>query len=311
MFRLPFFIFAFLPFVIYAQNDAVLHRSVKLVYENDLFTHTDYYYTGGTFLGFNLPALRKFPAAKILAKLPHGHDESFGISAANLGYTPRSIKSDSILFGDRPFAATLYLGFDRISCNNEKQIRLSSRIDLGVIGPLAFGYESQKFIHAHTNNPEPHGWQFQIGNDVYFNYAMKLEKGLLKKKRFYDLVADGFVNAGTVYDNAGVGVKMMIGKMDDYFADKSPRNYFQYYVFGRGEAKLVARDATLQGGFFNTSSAYVISPGNLERSVFLFEAGFAMSYKNLRLEFSNTAITPEFKNGWPHAWGSFGVEYSF
>jgi hypothetical protein len=304
-------VFLFLPFFVRAQNDTALLRSVKLSYENDLFTHTDYYYTGGSFLDFNLPGLRKFPTAKILLKLPHGKDESFGIYAANLGYTPRSIKSDSILFGDRPFAATLYLGLNRISCNSEKQWQLKSNLDLGVIGPLAFGYESQKFIHAHTNNPEPHGWQFQVNNDVYVNYGLVVKKGLLKKKHFCDFIADAFVNAGTVFDNAGIGVTAMAGKFDPYFAKPSPRKYFQCYIFGRGEMKIIARDATLQGGLFNTSSAYLVAADDLERTVFLFEAGIKAAYKKIGFEFSNTAITPEFKNGWPHAWGHLGIEYYF
>jgi lipid A 3-O-deacylase len=305
--RLVIIIFLF-PFFLSAQEDSVsLLKDLKITYENDLFTNTDYYYTGGTFIAFDFPFLRKDPLSKILLKLPKGKDESFGISINNLGFSPRSIKSDSILFGDRPYSATLYFGLNRVSCNAEKKIRLSSELDPGVIGPAALGYEEQKFIHENTNNPIPHGWEFQIKNDLYLNYSMKLEKGLITGLKFIDLTGTVFVNGGTIYDNAGSGLQLRIGRMDNYFSAPGFSKRFQCWVFANGEAKLVAYDATLQGGIFNTKSVYIIPPENMERSVFGFTSGIVIAYKKIRLEYFETAITPEFRDCWPHAWGHIGL----
>ena len=310
-------IFLFPVFLSAQQADTIpLLRSVKIAYENDLLTipingRTDYYYTGGTFVGINLPCLEKNPISKVLLKLPQGHNESLGISVGNLGFTPTSIKSDSILFGDRPFSGTLYLGFNRVSCNSVKQIRLASELYLGVIGPAASGFETQKFIHTNTNNPIPRGWEFQIRNDVYVNYYLKLEKGLLAKKRVVDLIGYGFVNAGTIYNNAGLGLTICAGRMNHYFSGPGVSNRLQFWIYAKAEGKVIARDATLQGGFLNTNSVYIISPDNMKRSLLSESVGFVFAYKKVRIDYFNTFLSPEFKNGRKHAWGHLGIEYLF
>ncbi|CAN5903042.1 lipid A deacylase LpxR family protein [soil metagenome] len=298
------------------ETDTVpLLRSFGIAYENDLLTvpvygRTDYYYTGGSFIEFNLPALRKNPVSKILVKLEQGRDESFGISINNLGFTPTSIKSDTLLSADRPFCATLFLGLNRVSCNADKQIRLSTEFDLGVIGPLAFGYETQKFIHSHTNNPIPHGWQFQIANDVYINYSLKLEKGLLIKNAV-EMIAYGKLNAGTIYDNAALGLKIRTGRMDHYFNAPGYSKRLQFWLYASAEAKIIGRDATLQGGLFNKASTYVIADENIKRATLSEIAGVVFAFKRIRIDYYNTFISPEFKGGRKHAWGHLGLTFRF
>ncbi len=308
-------VFLLFPVFISAQDSIPLLRSFAIAYENDLLavsmqTPTDYYYTGGTFVEFNLPCLIRNPVSKMLLKLPYGRNESFGISISNLGFSPTSIKSDTILIGDRPFAGTLYLGLNRVSCNSEKQMRLTSRLELGVIGPAALGYETQKFIHANTNNPEPHGWQFQIENDVYVNYSLKIEKGMLAKKNAIELIGFGTVNAGTIYTNAGLGLKMRLGRMDHYFTSPGYSNRLQIYCYASAEGKVIAYDATLQGGFFS-NSVYTIASENMKRATLLGTAGFVVAFHRMRVEYSNTFISPEFKAGRKHAWGHLGFTILF
>jgi hypothetical protein len=307
-----------LPLFLYGQNEngTALERSFRIAYENDLFnvaidTPTDYYYTGGTFIEFKLPALRRNPVSKILLTLPQGRDESFGISYNNLAFTPTSIESDSILKNDRPFAGTLYLGLNRISCDSAKKMRLTSRLDLGVIGPAALAYETQKFIHARTNNLEPRGWQFQIVNDAYVNYALRLEKGLAAKNNIVELIGYASANAGTIYTNAGAGLKFRAGKMNPYFSTPVYCGKFQFWLYASAEGKVIGRDATLQGGLFNAESVYFIAPEDVQRVVGTGSAGIVVSYRRVRAEFSNTFLTREFKGGLHHTWGRFAFELVF
>ncbi len=311
------FLFGIPGFMTAQQADSIpLTRSIGFAYENDLLAipvngRTDYYYTGGSFLKFNLPGLKKNPLSKILLTLKNGRDESFGISVSQLGFTPTSIRYDSILVGDRPFAGTIFIGLNRVSVNTLKQVRLTSKFDLGVIGPLAIGYETQKFIHEKTNNPEPHGWQFQIANDAYVNYSVKLEKGLLAKKNAVELIVHAAVQAGTIYNNVGLGLTIRGGKMNHYFIEQGNSNRLQVWAYSRTEIKLVGYDATLQGGFLNTKSEYVIPSSNIKRGVLSETAGVVIVYKRIRLEYFNTFLTPEFKNGKSHLWGHLGLEYFF
>lgn len=305
------------PLAGFAQNDTsrVLLRSFGAAYQNDLLaatfdTTTDYYYTGGTFFELNLPCFEKNPVSKVLVSLPNGHNESFGIGYAQVAFTPTSIEADCVLIGDRPFSGAIYVGFNRVTCNSLKRIRLSSRIDIGAIGPVAFAYETQKFIHAHTNNPEPRGWQFQIRNDLYLNYSVRLEKGLISREAF-EMIGYASSSIGTIYMNATAGVQLRTGLMHPHFETPAYTKRFLVWAYARGEYKVVGRDATLQGGLFNKSSAYFLSRDHIKANVFLFTAGAVACYHKFRLEYFNTFLTPEFSSGKAHMWGHLGVQYIF
>lgn len=309
LFLLPVFLSA-------QESDTVsLVRSVHVAYENDLLaatfdTTTDYYYTGGTLIELNFRWLQKNPASKILVKLPHGRNESFGMTYGHFAFTPTSIISDSILDGDRPFSGILCIGINRVSCNAQKHWRLTSGLGVGIIGPASFSYETQKFIHAHTNNPEPLGWQYQVKNDLYLNYTLKLEKGLLVKKAV-EVIGYGIANTGTVYTNAAAGIKIRAGKMQPYFAAPVYSDGILFWIYASGECKAVGYDATLQGGLLNTTSIYSIDNANIRRGVFIGKAGAVIAYHKWRLEYFNAFFTPEFSGGLTHLWGHFGIQYIF
>jgi lipid A 3-O-deacylase len=306
-----------LPLLGFAQDDTsrVLLRSFGAAYQNDLLaatfdTTTDYYYTGGTFFELNLPCFEKNPVSKILVCLPQGRNESFGIGYAQVAFTPTNIEADSVLVGDRPFSGAIYVGFNRVTGNSSKRMRLTSRIDIGAIGPVAFAYETQKFIHAHTNNPEPRGWQFQIRNDLYLNYSVRLEKGLITRTAF-EVIGYASTNIGTIYMNATAGVKLRAGRMRSHFETPAYAKRFLMWGYANGEYKVVGRDATLQGGLINRNSTYFLTRDNVKPNVFLFTVGVVACYHKFRLEYFNTFLTPEFSAGKAHMWGHLGVQYIF
>ncbi|MBI3511928.1 MAG: lipid A deacylase LpxR family protein [Bacteroidetes bacterium] len=298
-----------------------LLRSLNIRYDNDVFVQTDYYYTQGSFIEMNFPFLKKNPLSKILLKCSNGNDESFGILYGQQGFTPTSIHSDTILRGDRPFAGTLYLGLDRNSANTEKEIRMKSEIDIGVLGPAAYGYESQKFIHQCTNNPEPHGWQYQVKNALMLNYSLIVQKELIRRSQPYDvfkerrgreeLIGYGSLHAGTVNDYAGIGILDRIGFMNDYFDSPGRSQRVQCWIFTNAEARVVAYDGTLRGGFLNPGNAYVISADDLTRGVFQLGGGIGFAVKKIHLEFSDQFISPEFRTGRSHGWGHVDLAFVF
>ncbi len=312
MFRKLFLSLFIFPLFLSAQDADTMQlvRSVTLNYDNDVFTQSDCYYTQGIFLNMNLPILRKNPISKILMRLPKGHRESFGISYNNTSYTPTSIKSDSVLVGDRPFAGTIYFGLNRVTCNSDKKIRLFTELDLGWIGPAAMGYQIQRDIHKWTNNPTPHGWDNQIRNDVIINYTIKLEKGLLTKK-IIDIVGYGIVNGGLMFNDAGLGMTTKIGIKNPYFDLPGFSKKFQCWIFGNAEDRIIARNGTLQGGFLDTKSVYIIIPEYMKRSVYSISAGIVFAYEKVHVNLSETFISPEFRNASSHQWGRIGVEVMF
>ncbi len=232
----------------------------------------------------------------------------YGLSATQDCYTPASIRRDTVLKGDRPYSALMFLGHFKISNNEEKKQRLTSEIDLGAIGPCAKCEEEQKGIHKALDNIQPLGWEYQISNDILINYSMRYEKNIFSKK-LIDLTGMAEVNAGTIYDNAAIGANLRFGKMQGYFENMRSKK-LQLYVSAQGWAKAVAHNGTLQGGLFsksvNTLSYNEIAPVVLRGSL-----GLTLSYKKISIEYCRIFITREIKTWWAHGWGYINISTYF
>ena len=83
-------------------------KYLRINYENDFFSSTDIYYTQGIEIDLVSPGLINNPLNKLLLHL-QADREVYGLGIQHNGYTPTSLGSNSILYGDRPFAASLFL----------------------------------------------------------------------------------------------------------------------------------------------------------------------------------------------------------
>lgn len=286
-----------------------LRRSIEFSYANDFFFNVDYYFTQGIHLEVFLPALRKNPISNILVKLPQGVDNAFGVSANEECYTPSSIRHNYIPFGDRPYAGSLFVSLSRYSLNHEKQLRLTTHLDLGIMGPNGYGHEIQSGIHHATGSQQPEGWQFQLANSPIVNYSVLLEKGILNS-RLCDVQAFSQVRFGSYFDDVRVGINARLGWLKNYFENDNSSSPFRFWIFGSGEMETVGYNATLQGGFF-TNNSYVVPTKDMTRIVFCGTVGITSSYKKLRLGYSSFYLSPEYKNGWAHKWGQVKLSVIF
>lgn len=290
-------------------------------YDNDFFSATDRYYTQGVYLELILKPFRKSPLAKILINLNSANHVYNGISFRQDCFTPRSIRHDSIYYGERPYAGLFYFSEFKVSLNPIKKQRITSSIDIGIIGPNAKTGETQKTIHRWLNNIQPLGWQYQISSDYVLNYSAKIEKGIITKP-YYELIGTLGARAGTLYDDASAGVLLRTGIMPSYFEHlgllNSLKRYssyrkkqFQCYVYGRAELKTVLYNATLEGGLTNRNNVYVLAPNDIKRVVATGTTGIVLAYKRLSVEYTKVYITPEFKGGLSHGWGHCVITYCF
>ncbi|MFD2937306.1 lipid A deacylase LpxR family protein [Spirosoma flavum] len=285
---------------------------IRLHYDNDFFTATDYYYTQGYNLEVVNPALRKNPLTKLLVKAT-GNQVQYGLAFEHFGFTPTSIQSNAILIGDRPFAGCILLKTFSISTDTLRRIRVSSQLSTGMIGPVAFGGEIQAALHRLTNGIEPHGWQHQIRNDVILNYALTYEKQLYTYRHALSVSATAQAQVGTFADRLQTGVVVMAGRFNSPFGP-TPTNRqlpLQLYVYAQPLVSVVAYDASLQGGLFNRSSPYVITADQLTRTTFQANVGAVFSYKNLYLEYYQSVLSREFETGLAHRWGGVKIGISF
>lgn len=282
----------------------------RVLYENDVFNSTDYYYTEGLRLEFSIPYLQRTFVRYGLLTLPGGTDERIGLSLNQYCFTPRTLRSDTLLLDDRPFAGALYLGIYRSSVNPKKRMRLTSELDLGVAGPCAKCAETQRAAHEALDNATPLGWQNQLGNGPAINYGIRFEQGLVTSDVF-EFSAYGVANAGTLYDNGGLGVSLRIGLLDEAYSKADPEQPFAIFLVGSGEGRAIIYDATYEGTVGSGKSIYRLSASEMERVVARGDVGFAMRYHRWELGYKNVWIGPEFRTGITHSWGQVNLGYIY
>lgn len=294
----------------WAHAQASSRGYFQMTYQNDYFTATDYYFTQGIRLECGAPLFRKSPLANLLLTFEEDSTALHRIFVAQDGYTPTSIRADQILYGDRPYAAALYLGQKVISLDSNRQLKLSSEIQMGVIGPWAFAKEEQEYIHRQTGNVEPMGWQYQIKNDLLLNYNLQLDKQLYHST-LLAVSGGGSVKLGTYRTRVGIQGQIKLGWVDHEFSTRPEARKIRFFLFAKGQLNAIGYDATLQGGLFNRKSVYTIPASDLKRLVADYEIGAQLNLGTWRLVFSHTHITPEFREGRPHAWGTARVRIGF
>ena len=277
-------------------------------YDNDYFTAFDQYYTQGYNFEFVSRRLQQNPANYIFVK-PKRSEFKYGIAVEHIGFTPTSIKSDFIRYGDRPFAAAIMLKSFSIATDTIRKSRFISSLHIGLIGPGAFGMEMQKGIHEWVGDDIPLGWQYQIKNDIVLNYEINYEKQLVRWGNFFALQSNAAVRIGTLFTNMSVGFNATLGLINAPFSSLKQKNNFQLYIYSQPIVNFIGYDATLQGGIFNNRSPYTSPNSDVERITAQDNFGIVMQYRSLYLEYTRTLITREFATGSSHKWGGIRIGF--
>lgn len=296
-------------------------RYFQLQLDNDIFNYTDRYYTNGIHLRIISPLMSQNPLAKLLVPYWGEGINYYGLSIAQDMYTPSTTKLGGILENDRPYAAYLYIGNCKTTNDLHHRIRLSSAIQVGIIGPASLGEFVQRTFHnAVPTNNEPLGWEYQIRNDLLLNYYVRIEKGIITIPGL-DILLNGSGSIGTVFTNFSGGIYFRAGWFNPYFSNlffskqsinktRHARNV-QFYFFTEFSGKAVGYDATLHGGVFNHSSPYTIPDANISRLTFKGSGGIVFSYGGVQVKGEQFLLSPEFSDGWWHKWLSIELSFSF
>ena len=293
----------------FAYNQLHSDRYIRINYENDFFANTDEYYSQGASIELASPFFKQsflrhlFPAF-------NNNEHVIGIGIEQDAFTPTNILSNSILYHDRPFAATLSIKPFSVSTDGHKQ-RLAGTLCLGVIGPAAGGKEVQTFIHAHTNNARPQGWQYQISNDIIANYRLMYEHSLLHISNCLLLTANGEINAGTLSNKLGVGSTVMAGLFNSPFTINVNNSVLNAYWYNKAFVNIIGYDATLHGGIVNSTSAYTIPATDVQSLTFTNCMGICLAYRSFTLLGSYTYLSKELNTGTSHSWGGLQLAYTF
>jgi lipid A 3-O-deacylase len=295
-------------------------KFLRISFDNDILDYTDRFYTNGIRFDYISPVFQQFPLSKLMVPYWRSGTNYYGISLVQNMYTPSTTKVDGILFGDRPYAAYLYLGTFKITNDPLRQFRQTSELDIGVIGSYSFGEYIQKSFHNEVpTNSVPLGWEYQIKNDLVLNYHLSYEKGIYDRKNI-DIILNGTGALGTLYTNVSGGFLFRTGLQNPYFVNlgqakrkTNKENHLrntQFIFFVTSRGKLIGYDATLQGGLFNKSSEYTLSSSDISRLVYQGSAGITIVYSGVRLDIEQFILSPEFQDGLWHKWVHLAFTFS-
>ncbi|RJG07993.1 lipid A deacylase LpxR family protein [Noviherbaspirillum cavernae] len=233
----------------------------KLIHElgidNDslLFNRDDGFYTSGMFY------TRRY-AVQDSSKVT-----MFGWRIGQELYTASDIKLPPEKIGppDHPYAAWLFGGiFKEIHRNDGSHSRLG--LDFGCLGLCAGGEWTQDTLHAILNQPMPQGWSKQVRNE--FGVVLHADVAPIRWTPIpsLDITPSMKGRFGNIYTDVAGDVTIRAGRL----------NILPYqpalHGFLRMEARAVAYNATLQGGYFSNGNPYTVEP---KRAVGEIEAGMA------------------------------------
>ncbi len=286
----------------------ISHNSYfRFHYDNDYFTKTDEYYTQGISLEYVYPSIKKMLLVKLLWK-PYQTYPQYGVGLNLFAYTPTSIQSDSILYGDRPFDANISFKTFLIQFDDVHRQEVSTAFSIGIMGPAALGNEIQTGIHRWLKNPLPHGWQYQVQNDIIINYQLNYEKQLFSVRNNFLFNTTAAAALGTLNDKLSGGFNFMAGSFNKRYSPVTRnKRKAEYYLYGQSRIHLIGYDASMQGGLFNRKNPYTISGDHVARVTFQADAGIIVNFKNLCLSYTQSFLTKEFRTGKYHRWGGVSV----
>jgi len=294
-------------------------RFLQINFDNDILDNTDRFYTNGIRFDFISPVLQQYPLSRLMIPYWGSGKNYYGISLVQNMYTPSTTKLGGILYGDRPYAAFLFLGNFKTSNDQQKKFRQTSELDIGIIGPFSMGDFVQKTFHNNVpTNSEPLGWEYQIRNDVVLNYNLDMEKSVISLPNF-----EGVVNAsgafGTLYTNFSTGFLIRTGLFNPYFNNLgiSRRTYTEGKLFRntqvflslKASGKAVGYDATMQGGLLNRDSPYTIPSIAVSRVVLESSAAITFTFGGISYSIEQFILSPEFHNGWWHKWVHMNLSF--
>lgn len=317
-------LFAVIITTVNAQSANEKH-SFRILWDNDYINvrgdGTDRYYTNGIRLDYFYTKRQKakFPSS-LLLNISGDNNNIYGVGMAQFMFTPRNINVADIQYNDRPYAGVLFSVHSLQSVDKSKNTKVTSEIRLGVIGPLSFAKETQKWVHSAFNYIKPLGWHNQVPNDIILNYNISLEKQMFRPSKKILVIGNIETYSGTVYNAASVGFMVRLGRFDNYLEDVSEshlneKRRIQLSVFMKPTARVVLSNALLQGGLINQirseKKGYTLSKDQIERIVVLYDVGVIFEKQKYRVTISQKFIGPEFKGQYTQEFGNLVVEYKF
>ena len=192
--------------------------------DNDsyLLQGSDKYYTDGIFIYFNHALTVKNNGTTSLRNKVLGFEAGQKIFNPQAGSIADYQGIDQPSLIDRPFAAYLYAGATlNFLYKDESNLKLG--VQVGIIGPGAYGKQIQTFVHDNFGFYHPTGWEYQIDNAAQVNLSAEYNK-LVTRSESLDLSLTSYGHLGTGFTGAGVGPLFRLGDFNQLFNSVSTQS---------------------------------------------------------------------------------------
>jgi len=266
----------------FTENDGSLYNPVSKY---------DRHYTSGQGMAFMgrpdwlAEATRDAPFADVFGDTPAAEPRiGGGLSFAWRIFTPHEISPTAPNPDDMPFAGHYAIGGfwqreTELADNPGVRVLEHVELDLGMLGPAARGRGIQRWIHDHIAGRANAGWVNQLRDEPTAQLLLRrkwvLDQSVFGARRQRDyqweLIPDAALNLGTIDQSVSVGCEGRFGvnlprdfgtpRLDDMgtpgcdwsgtLPGGAPRRGDSFYVFLRGEGKLVAHDTFTDGSLIH------------------------------------------------------------
>lgn len=225
------------------------------------------------------------------------HSGSHEYFAEQLLYTPNHKKVPYIR-GERPYAGYVASGVKE-NFVDALSNRITYGFDLGLVGPHAYGKETQRAFHRLLKQAYPTGWDAQLNDELTVLFTAEQQNFLLTANH-YDFSFLKGANLGTLFDQGYAGGTFRIGyhlSHDPFGGPIYPRidkerasaPRISAYVFVSMLGRAVARNLFLDGNTFQESVSVEKKPLVGEGRL-----GFAVEYDQYLVRYTYMQQSKEF-----------------
>ncbi len=312
---------------------------VNLRIDNDLFARQDQGYSSGVQLSLVSPNLKDYtgdPCLPALARWlnryleriqPSGFDQQNMVVKIGQGiFTPDDPTRSDLIVDDRPYVVALLASF---GYNARKGDRLrSTQLVFGLVGPDAYGEQSQNFIHGIIGSDKFHGWDNQLHNEpvvmLVHERSQRYARHTIGDRGLqWDAINHWGGAIGNFQTHANAGTELRLGfRLPDDFGSSPVRpagdntapteSYrvmrgWTWHAFIATDARWVLRDITLDGNTFRDSHGVDKKPLVGEAAI-----GMALTYNRWKFAFARYFRTREFDGQRSRpSFGSFTISRAF
>jgi lipid A 3-O-deacylase len=280
----------------------------NLITENDSYISIsgDRHYTNGIYFSWTSAREQRTQSFAHYLMLPGAKNADWrtGYFLGQAIFTPEDLRAFVPPASDRPYAGWLFAGA-RLYRDSGKVLD-KVEMTLGLVGPAALGSDVQKFWHAAfiPSAAHPNGWHAQLRDEpgLVLSEQRIWRIPLVQRAWQAEALPEANVSAGNVYDYAGAGAMLRLGR--NLAADWGPPRIapaqqgsdfqnvdrFAWYVFAGGEIRAVARNLFLDGNSFHAGPS--VAKHTLTGDI---NAGAALLFPHFRVVASYTNRAGEFR----------------